>query len=367
MQVRNQERRTNQPTSIPEVFSPGEVALAAGVPVWVVRQLIATAEIPTADGELILFGDALTAVEALRLGRLRAHPTGMPPGVFGSALFNQAAPDPRPKRLSVLVSTGLHASALSIVALFTTAQLITASDGGEPEVAQLARLVFVAEPGPGGGGGGGGLRMPLPAPTAERAGASAISSPAPERVRPRRIEPVEAPEPPRPLDEASLPLIFAPLASARAHARDVRGLLLETAQETEGTSQGPGDRGGVGDGHGTGIGEGEGSGVGPGSGGGIGGGPYRPGSGITPPRLLHEARPDYTEPARRRGLEGDVLLEIVVLSDGSVGSVTVLQRLGDGLDERAVEAVRQWRFVPAERFGTPVDVLVEVAVEFRLR
>jgi TonB family protein len=61
------------------------------------------------------------------------------------------------------------------------------------------------------------------------------------------------------------------------------------------------------------------------------------------------------------------VLEIVVRADGTVGPVTVLQRLGSGLDERAVQAVRQWRFSPARRFGTPVDVLVEVAVEFKLR
>jgi protein TonB len=78
-------------------------------------------------------------------------------------------------------------------------------------------------------------------------------------------------------------------------------------------------------------------------------------------------KPDYTEDARRRGLSGDVVLEIVVRSDGRVGAVRVVQGLGAGLDERAVAAVRQWRFSPARRFGTPVDVLVEVAVEFRLR
>jgi protein TonB len=78
-------------------------------------------------------------------------------------------------------------------------------------------------------------------------------------------------------------------------------------------------------------------------------------------------KPQYTEEARRRGIEGDVVLEIVVRADGSVGQVTVMQRLGAGLDQRAIEAVRQWRFSPARRFGTPVDVLVEVAVEFKLR
>jgi protein TonB len=115
------------------------------------------------------------------------------------------------------------------------------------------------------------------------------------------------------------------------------------------------------------MGEGTGSGIGPGSGGGTGGGPYRAGSGITPPRLVREVKPDYTEQARRRGLEGDVVLEIVVRSNGSVGDVKVLQGLGGGLDERAIEAVRQWRFSPARRQGTPVDVIVEVAVEFKLR
>jgi protein TonB len=115
------------------------------------------------------------------------------------------------------------------------------------------------------------------------------------------------------------------------------------------------------------MGEGTGSGIGPGSGGGTGGGPYRPGSGITPPGLLREIRPDYTEEARRRGIEGDVVLEIVVRADGSVGSARVLQGLGGGLDQRATDAVRQWRFSPARRYGSPVDVIVEVAVEFKLR
>jgi TonB family protein len=78
-------------------------------------------------------------------------------------------------------------------------------------------------------------------------------------------------------------------------------------------------------------------------------------------------KPDYTEEARRRGLSGEVVLEIVVRSDGRVGAVKVLQGLGSGLDERAVNAVRQWKFTPARRQGTPVDVMVEVAVEFRLR
>jgi periplasmic protein TonB len=78
-------------------------------------------------------------------------------------------------------------------------------------------------------------------------------------------------------------------------------------------------------------------------------------------------KPDYTDEGRRRTIEGDVVLEIVVRSDGTVGSVKLLQGLGAGLDQRATEAVRQWRFSPARRYGTPVDVIVEVAMEFKLR
>ena len=57
----------------------------------------------------------------------------------------------------------------------------------------------------------------------------------------------------------------------------------------------------------------------------------------------------------------------IVRSDGTVGDIRLQRGLGAGLDQRAIEAVRQWRFAPATRLGTPVDVLVEVAVEFKLR
>ena len=62
-------------------------------------------------------------------------------------------------------------------------------------------------------------------------------------------------------------------------------------------------------------------------------------------------KPDYTEEARRRGVRGDVVMEIVVRRDGSVGDVKVLQGLGYGLDERAVTAVKQWKFSPGTLQG----------------
>ena len=249
----------------------------------------------------------------------------------------------------------------------TFATTPTATTLGVVERTEPVRLVFFASPGPGGGGGGGGLLQKAPPPKALREGRQALSSPVPIRVPPRPIEPVAAPPEPKPapLDAEPLPVVVAPIVSAPADSRNRIGILTQTDAEAD--SHGPGRGGGAGSGAGTGVGEGDGPGIGPGSGGGIGGGPYRGGSGIEPPRLLREVKADYTEEARQRRIAGDVILEIVVRRDGSVGDVKVLQGLGSGLNERAVQAVRQWRFAAARRQGAPVDVIVEVAVEFKIR
>jgi TonB family protein len=178
--------------------------------------------------------------------------------------------------------------------------------------------------------------------------------------------PVQAPpEPPPPIKAEPLPVIVAPVISAPANDRDRAGVLEEARAESE--SHGPGKGGGAGTGTGTGLGQGDGPGIGPGSGGGTGGGPFRPGAGIEPPRVIREVKADFTEEARRRGVSGEVLLEIVVRRDGSVSDIKVMRGLGSGLNERAADAVRQWQFAPARRQGVPVDVIVQVAVEFRLR
>ncbi len=370
MPARTDRSRTPQPNLFPEVYSARELAAAGGVSTWVVRQLIASADIPTVDGELVSQEEALRAVRGLRSGRLAVHSWGARPGVLGGALLSRDMGDRQSQGLSALASTTLHMGVILLVALLTTVSLTTASDDTDSSRPQLARLIFIAEPGPGGGGGGGGLRMPEPPPRAEREGARAVSSPVPERIIRTRIEPTVEPEE-RPLEADPLPRILAPVLAAAADQRNITGLRHDVdrhdVDRVTRESTGPGIDGGVGTGSGTGLGAGRGAGLGPGTGGGFGGGAYRPGSGIVPPRLVHEERPRYTEDARHRGITGDVLLEIIVLRDGSVGDVRLLRRLGAGLDEQAIEAVRQWRFSPAEKSGTPVDVVVEVAVEFNLR
>lgn len=356
-----------------DVFSADELARAAGVPPRQVRTLIRQAAIPSIDGVLVAGADALRACQALRRGQLSVRP--VEPGIgLLSRHRARSTPAGQTTPLSLLVSGSVHGLVLAVVLVMATTAVPSARPEASPETApDLVQLVFVAEPGPGGGGGGGGRRDPSPPPPAERVGSHTVSSPLPRREPPRLAPPRAKPKPRPPLEREPLPELLAPLAAVGADTRDVSGLLSRVVDPPVALpapvddSRGAGTGGGVGSGAGLGVGEGTGRGVGPGDGGGTGGGPYRPGSGIEPPGLLREVAPDYTQQARRAGLEGEVLLEMVVTADGTVTDVRVIRRLGAGLDERAVAAVRQWQFSPALRHGTRVAVLVEVAVEFRLR
>jgi TonB family protein len=139
------------------------------------------------------------------------------------------------------------------------------------------------------------------------------------------------------------------------------------AQSSLPYSGGPGSGGGVGGGTGSGIGSGNGPGIGPGSGGGFGGGAYRGGSGVIPPTLLKKVRPNYTADALRLGLEGTVALEVVVSRDGVPVEIRVTRSLDpNGLDDEAILAVREWRFIPGRIGETPVDVLVNILLDFRI-
>jgi bla regulator protein BlaR1 len=96
---------------------------------------------------------------------------------------------------------------------------------------------------------------------------------------------------------------------------------------------------------------------------------YRPGEGITLPRLTHEVKPRYTPEAMQAHIEGSVMLAAVVLESGSVGEVTVEQSLDSvyGLDQAAVNAVKQWGFDPGTKDGKPVAVRVEIEISFKLK
>jgi TonB family protein len=97
-------------------------------------------------------------------------------------------------------------------------------------------------------------------------------------------------------------------------------------------------------------------------------GAYRPGNGITLPRVLRDVKPQYTSDAMRAKIQGTVMVECVVQKDGSVGDVQVLRSLDPtfGLDQEAINAAKQWRFVPGSRMGEPVPVVVTIELTFVL-
>jgi periplasmic protein TonB len=293
-----------------DVFTIDEIARAAGVPRAAVQRLMDSGELKSVAGSG--FFDTQTAVMAGSKAR-RDAAAGVASSPASTSTTNR-----EDQGLSAVVSSLLHGALLALL-LWSTSGAVNMAARTPRE-----RLVFLAGPGPGGGGGGGGSTPRNPV----------------ARIQRPRPQPSQSFEPqPQPLPSRAL---ISPVALVAGDSKPL-------APEPDGS--GPGVGPGVDDG----------------TGGGAGGGPYRPGSGVEPPRLLREVKAQYTEDARARGVTGDVVLEIVIRSDGSVGDVKVLRGLGFGLNDRAVAAVRNWKFSPARRLGTPVDVIVEVEVEFSLR
>jgi len=93
---------------------------------------------------------------------------------------------------------------------------------------------------------------------------------------------------------------------------------------------------------------------------------YKVRDGVKPPRVVYSPEPDFSEEARKRKVRGVVTLSVVVTSAGKTTLVRVLQGLGHGIDEKAVEAVSKWRFQPATKDGKPVSAEIAVEVDFGL-
>jgi TonB family protein len=89
-------------------------------------------------------------------------------------------------------------------------------------------------------------------------------------------------------------------------------------------------------------------------------------AGVTPPRVLQQVKAQYTESAMRARIEGSVLLEAVVETDGHVGAIHIARSLDalNGLDEQAVRALEQWTFTPGMKDGAAVPVLISVQLSF---
>jgi TonB family protein len=147
---------------------------------------------------------------------------------------------------------------------------------------------------------------------------------------------------------------------------NVPNLGLSSSPQIALASQGHGSGSGFGSGIGGGLGAGHGVGAGPGGGGGYGGGLMSVGGGVSAPVVVHSVEPEFTPEARAASFQGSVSIQLIVDAQGNPQNVHVIRHLGMGLDEKAIEAVRQYRFKPAMYQGHPVAVQMIVDVDFHL-
>ncbi len=131
-------------------------------------------------------------------------------------------------------------------------------------------------------------------------------------------------------------------------------------------SNGTGSGSGIGTGSGGGVGSGTGPGFGPGEGGGTGGGVFRVGGGVSPPRVVYQPEIEFSEEARKAKYQGVCVLSLVVDAQGRPTNIHVTSSLGMGLDEKAIEAARKYRFEPGMKDGHPVAVQIALEVDFHL-
>jgi TonB family protein len=202
-----------------------------------------------------------------------------------------------------------------------------------------------------GGGGGGGSHDIHPASK------GALPKIAKTQMAPPTVLPSEQPK------LAVTPTVVAPPELKMPQVGPMGDPLAKLAGPA---SNGTGIGGGIGSGSGGGVGSGSGIGVGPGTGAGFGGGAYRVGNGVSAPKILYRIDPEFSEEARKNKMQGRVILHVIIGTDGKAHDIQVLRPLGMGLDEKAVEAVKQWKFEPGRKDGQPVPVQVSFEISFRL-
>jgi TonB family protein len=267
---------------------------------------------------------------------------------FAEILPNLSGKDFRlfpPDHRSFAVSFLSHTALIVLIAsgiLMTRSPLIQQSTSHSEEVYLPT----------GTGGGGSGDRSPIP-----------VTRGTPPRMSSQQLTPptivVRRPEPLL----AAAPTVIGPPDLHLPQSAHIGDLISSNVVIP---SNGAGVGGGPGNGSGTGLGSGDGLGVGPGLDRGAGGGLYRATERVIAPRAIYDPEPEYSEEARKVKHQGIVVLSLVVDQQGRTRDIRVARSLGMGLDEKAIEAVKKWRFSPGTKDGIAVPVQVNVEVNFRL-
>src|SRR5664279_5161280 len=256
---------------------------------------------------------------------------------------------------STLLSGALHAAAIALILLTTGVKTSPVKNTGHTTlITPLDLLKYeVTVPQREDAGGGGGMRTKTVASIGNL----------PRRALKQFLAPMVKSENPNPI------LMIEPTIVANPEIA-LPQLNLAQFGDPHGAagppSAGPGDGGGIGKGHGTGVGPGQGPGAGPGRDGGIASGQSGFQGSLTEPVLLWKAEPEYSEEARKAKLQGSVLMRVEIDTRGQVQNMVVAQGLGLGLDERAMDAVRKWKFRAGMRNGRPVITSALIQVTFRL-
>lgn len=270
-----------------------------------------------------------------------------------------STPIPVPDRMAVKpnpwaigISTTVNLTILAILLFFVGKKIIQAvkptilmpieiSEYKAPKADKLA-----------GGGGGGGDHSLLEASKGK------LPEIAPKPVVPPMVQTFDNPKIP-------IPAAIDVQKNIQLPDNDLPNIGMKSSANVV-LSNGTGS-GGMGSGSGGGLGSGNGNGYGPGYGGNVGGGVYRIGGGISAPVPLFEPEAEFSDEARRAKYQGVCIIGIIVDAQGNPQNVHVVRALGMGLDEKAMEAVRKYKFKPAMKDGkTPVPVMVNVEVNFRL-
>lgn len=238
--------------------------------------------------------------------------------------------------------------------LIVAGRLSPPPDTVEKLLQDVPRLAWAA---PGLGGGGSGNSTPEPPRQLQRPGHDSVAIPSKARSDASTLDRTPPPD-----------SIEVPVVATTAGLQDLPGVITAIAPTSMAQGGGPGTGGGPGSGARSGNGPGDGAGLGPGHYAGLGDG-YEPGNGVTAPRLIREVKPGYTSDAMRARIQGTVRLQAIVSPDGSVSSARVIRSLDAtfGLDQEALNTVKQWRFLPGTHAGRAVPVLIEVELTFTLR
>jgi periplasmic protein TonB len=240
--------------------------------------------------------------------------------------------------LSAVTHTAALALMLWMLHLAVPAKIIPPTTANSVELAPYIPMK-VGKGGPSGGGGGDASKLKASAGTPPKAAKQQFTPPTvlPQQKSKLMIEPT----------------VVADLRTPpSAQLGDPLSKLMTP-------SNGVGVGGGIGSGSGGGVGSGHG---GPGVGPGI----FHVGDGVSAPRAIYTPEPEFSEEARKAKYQGVVVLNIIVGTDGRVHSPRVVRSLGMGLDEKALEGVKTWKFDPSKKDGRAVAVEMNIEVAFNL-